>query len=190
MSRKSLPSRTSLSGGLPVFSPRTVATALVKPREDEPEAPPRESRPLPERRVPTTTISIDLGSVIKGAVALAEYASRWHLRKRAAARELDRRALELASEYQGLLGVPDLLMRADCDRDGAQSCLTRLEKAQFCRFLCLYQEEAMYVFPGYLPRAWECEYCSNHVPTPLGTPRSPARECECCGAAMVQKILT
>ncbi len=81
-------------------------------------------------------------------------------------------------------------MRAECDRKGAESCLSRLEKAQFCRFLCHYQDEALYVFPGYLPRAWECEYCSNQIPTPAGTPPSAQCECGCCGAQMGQKILT
>lgn len=186
MFKRSKPS--PVHGGLAVFSPRSVAGALVKEKE-RPEQSPREAPTAEDRRPLNTTISVDLGTAFKGAVAVAEYLVRRQARKREAEKALESKTLELAAEYQGLVGVPDLLLRADCDRKQAEQCLTRLEAAQVCRFLCHYREEALYVFPGHLPRTWECAYCGGQSPVPLGIPSSRTCECANCGAIMSQKIL-
>lgn len=180
-------SSTAITGGLPTFAPQNLARALV--REQTPEqtksAPAREHSPAKA----VTTINIDLGSAVRGALAVAEYFGRRQAKKRAEEKELEKKALELAAEYQGLVGVPDLLMRSDCNRQQAEQCLALLEKASLCRYLCQYQEEALYVFPGYLPRVWECDYCASQRPVPSGTPASTLCQCGSCGAAMSQKIL-
>lgn len=180
---------TLLSGGLPTFSPSTVARAARRDKSEEeaPARPPARSRPAPAST--STTVHIDLGSALKGAVAVAEFFCRRAAGKRAALKELEQTCLQLAAEYQGLVGVPDLLMRAECDRGQAMECLDRLEKASLCRYLCDYQEEALYVFPGFLPRQWECDYCGSKLPVPQGTPASTLCQCGSCGASMSQKIL-
>lgn len=172
---------------LAVFSPRAVASALAKEKE-RPEPRPRETTPVTGQRA-TATINIDLGTALKGAVAVAEYLVRRQARKREQERALESKTLELAAEYQGLVGIPDLLLRTDCDRKQAEQCLARLEAAQVCRFLCHYREEALYVFPGHLARIWECDYCGGQSAVLAGTP--PLRTCHCpnCAATMTQKIL-
>ena len=172
---------------LAVFSPRAVAGALVKEKE-RPE-PRRRETPIETEPHATATINIDLGTAFKGAVAVAEYLVRRQARKREAEKALESKTLELAAEYQGLVGVPDLLLRADCDRKQAEQCLARLEAAQVCRFLCHYREEALYVFPGHLPRTWECDYCGGRRAVPAGTPPSQTCQCANCAATMTQKIL-
>jgi hypothetical protein len=184
-SSRSKNSSSVVSGGLPTFSPKTVARALA--REPKPEAP--KPKPPAAPGPTATTIHIDLGSTIRGAVAVAEFFAGRAAKKREAAIDLEGKAMTLAAEYQGIVGVPDLIMRTGCDRAQALRALEALEKASLCRFLCHYQDEALYVFPGYLPRAWECDYCLAKVSVPSGTPASALCRCGGCGAMMSQKIL-
>jgi hypothetical protein len=138
---------------------------------------------------PAGAIQIDLGTALQGAVAVADFFVKRSAARRVAQRELEQTCLQLAQEYQGLLGVPDLLMRAQCDRKQAECCLQQLERASLCRYLCDYQQEALYVFPGFLPRQWECDYCQSRLPVPQGTPASSMCQCAGCGANMTQKII-
>ncbi len=182
------PEARALTGKLPVFSPQSVARAMRSREDEKPRKPePRPRRPVRSPGAPT--IHIDLGTVLKGAVAVAEFLTRHAARKRAADKELEQDCLRLAAEYQGLVGVPDLLMRTSCDRAQAERCLDRLEKASMCRFLCHYQDEPLYVFPAFLPRMWECDYCASTYPVPASTSAATLCRCNGCGAMMTQKIL-
>jgi hypothetical protein len=181
--RKESPTR-AISGGLPTFTPQLVAQAARRPQPA-----PRQDEPAAEARKASPAIQIDLGTALQGAVAVADFFVKRSAARRVAQRELEQTCLQLAQEYQGLLGVPDLLMRAQCDRKQAECCLQQLERASLCRYLCDYQQEALYVFPGFLPRQWECDYCQSRLPVPQGTPASSMCQCAGCGANMTQKII-
>jgi hypothetical protein len=175
-----------LAGRLPAFTPQRVARALHRdgePRREQPVKPP----PAPSSG--GSAVTIDVAAVLRGALDLAAYLGRRAAQKKAAEQELEARALELACAYQGLLGVPDLLMRTECTRARAQACLCRLESSGVCRFLCTYREEALYVFPAFLPRAWSCEYCLSSYQVRPDMRSLDSCACPGCGAAMSQRIL-
>lgn len=166
--------------GIPTFTPAGIAQALGS---EKPKPEPVVAKP---ERV-TTSLTIDLGTAARGALEIAKFLSARAEKKRAAERDLESRALVLAREYQGILGPPDLVLRVGCRKVEAEQCLAELEQAQVCRYLTHYQDEAVYVFPGFLPRIWECEYCSHQVaPTPGA---ASFKLCQCCGAPMVNKVL-
>lgn len=169
-----------LTGGLPVFSPQRVARSLKAPEKEPASA---------ERPAPRATVVVDLSDAVRGVVAVGKFLFRHHQNRKIAERELDARTLEMARAFRGLVGVPDLLVHADCNRSQAQACLSRMEALGYCRYLATYESEAIYVFPAFLARAWSCEYCLSESPVPQGTDRSATCECSNCGARMAQKIL-
>ena len=165
--------------GLPMFTPAGVARGL---RERTPESKP-ESKPA---RVPSVTV--DLGSLAKGAVMVGEFLIRRAARRRARASELRAAAIDLAESFQGYLGAPDLMNREGCSREDAERCLESLEGEQFCRFLCFYQAERLYVFPAFLSRVWACDYCGSCFPVQRSSSQLEVCGCPNCGAAMKQTV--
>lgn len=166
--------------GLAVFTPQGVARGL---REKAPESP---KEVKPSKKAPTVTV--DVASVAKGVVVVGEFLVRRAAGKRARAKELKLLALELAEQFQGFLGVPDLLSRGECSREEALRCLEALEAEQYCRYLCHYQEEALYVFPAFLARVWSCDYCASQFALDAVTRHLSACGCPNCGATMVQRV--
>lgn len=164
---------------LAVFSPQGMARGL---REKSPE-PKKEVKPS---KAPV--ITVDIASVAKGAVIVGEFLVRRAAGKRARAQELKALALELAEQFQGFLGLPDLISRGECSREEAQRCLEALEADQYCRYLCHYQDEALYVFPAFLARVWSCDYCASQFAVDASTRDLPVCGCPNCGAAMAQRI--
>lgn len=165
--------------GLPMFTPAAVARGLrEKTRDCQPE-------PNPVR-VPSVTV--DLGSLAKGAVMMGEFLIRRAARKRARASELRAAAIDLAEYFQGYLGAPDLMSRESCSREEAERCLESLEGEQFCRFLCFYQAERVYVFPAFLARAWACDYCGSCFPVQRSSSQLEVCGCPSCGAVMKQTV--
>lgn len=165
---------------LPTWSPQRVAKTLIC----EPKAPVE----TPVRSSPTVRWTVDLGSTLRGATALANFLLARREKSRAAQRQLEHDALHWAAEYRGLLGLPDLVMRGRCSRSQALLCLSSLEDAQLCRLLCHYRGEPVYVFPGLLPRVWECDYCAGRRPVPQGIGAATTCLCTNCGATMTQRV--
>ncbi len=165
--------------GLAVFTPQGVARGL---REKSPE-PNKEVKPS---KAPV--ITVDVASVAKGVMVVGKFLVRRAAGKRARAQELKALALELAEQFQGFLGIPDLLSRGECSREEAQRCFEALEAEQHCRYLCHYQDEALYVFPAFLARVWSCDYCASQFAVDVATRDMPVCGCPNCGASMAQRI--
>ncbi len=162
---------------LPAFTPQAVAQSLRRQEEKSPE--PRQQRP---------TITVDVVSVAKGAIWVGQLLAPRAAHKKARLKQLRVEALELAEQLQGFLGIPDLTAGGRCSREEAKTCLESLESEQFCRFLCHYQDEPLYVFPAFLAKVWSCEYCTTEFA--VRAEHRAASHCGCpnCGATMKQVV--
>ena len=169
---------------LTVFTPGAVARNLQ----------PKDPREQPQPRVQsatskTPTIVVDIASVAKGAVIVGEYLLRRARNTKLRQQEIRKLTLEVAQLFEGFVGIPDLLARdRDITREDAKNCLRGLEDEQLCRFLCHYQDEPVYVFPAFLARVWECQYCTSTFGVAPENRQLSACGCPNCGATMRQRL--
>lgn len=164
------------------FSPQNLAKNLLAPPPPEPE----QKRPKAPDRTPSATVHVDLGQVVQGVYHLAHLVCDSLSKRRAKREALETKTLELARQFKGFVGAPDLLMNSNCTRQEAEFCLQSLQDKSLCRFLCEYQGEPLFVFPAFLARIWACDYCESEFPALRG-----AKPCECrnCGAELAERLL-
>ena len=161
---------------LPVFTPQRVAQGLRREGKASEQT----------KRLPA--ITVDVASVAKGAILVGQFLARRAAVKKARLQELRAEALELAEQFQGFLGIPDLMAGGRCSREEAANCFDLLENEQYCRFLCLYQEEALYVFPAFLTKVWSCDYCMSEFTVEKEHRKLTQCACPNCGATMRQRV--
>lgn len=169
---------------LAVFTPGALARSL------QPKAP----REQPQPRVPSATsktpiVVVDIASLAKGAVIVGEYLLHRARNTKLRQQEIRKLTLEIAQRFEGFVGIPDLLARDDeITREDARRCLSGLEDEQICRYLCHYHDEPVYVFPAFLARVWECEYCASTFAVRPEDRKLSACGCPNCGAVMRQRL--
>ena len=97
---------------------------------------------------------------------------------------LKSKVLNRAEYYQGIVGVPDLLMHDLCDRDEANACFQDLQAAGQCHFLITYKNEELYVFPQWVLRMWSCSYCGLHSAARKADKPGDVSLCSNCGSQL------
>ena len=166
-----------------VFTPKNVSSQLKERRESKKPEPRTESRSRNER--PAVQVEVDAARVLGTFWSMFESYERKRRGKLNARRELLKSKVNhLAEYYQGIVGVPDLLMHDWCDREEANACFQDLQAEGQCHFFTTYQDEDLYVFPHLVVRVWKCGYCSsNYAARKTDTP-SDVCQCSNCGAQL------
>jgi DNA-directed RNA polymerase subunit RPC12/RpoP len=163
------------------FTPHNVARTLRRRREEEK---PSEKEPR-HSDVHHISVDIDILRVVKGVIRVADFLARRSLRKRVQREQkIDNLVLRMAQRYNGIVGIPDLLMLEVCSREEAERSFQRLKLRGECLYLCDYQQEKLYVFPLHLCRVWHCEYCESEFPVLEEHHQETHLECPNCSARL------
>jgi hypothetical protein len=166
-----------------VFTPKNVSRQLKARRGSEKPEPQTESRSRNEG--PTVKVNVDAGNILGTFWSMFESYERKRLSKQNARKNLLKNKVKhLAQYYQGIVGVPDLLMHDWCDREEANACFQDLQAEGECHFFTTYQDEDLYVFPQLVIRVWNCGYCSSDYAARKSDKPSDVCLCSNCGAQL------
>jgi hypothetical protein len=164
------------------FTPQRISSAVRESRKPEP-------KPAKPTREPSTgsrvNVQIDTGDLFGTVWNVVRYFDRKRQAKHLARQqELDNKVLHLASHVQGIVGMPDLLMRQWCDREAGKGCFERLQASGDCTFLCTYHDEDVFVFPAFIQRIWNCHYCDSEFTASASDRQNKVCTCTNCGARL------
>lgn len=126
-----------------------------------------EKKPAVDRSaVALTTLRAGATLVKWGAGLLIQQAIRRH--------QLEGRILQLACDRMGILSVSDAVRELGASWSDCEAVLAKLAKKGCCTF-----DRSAYIFAGFLPLLWSCEYCDGvHTEGPT---------CPSCGAGMKER---
>ncbi len=166
------------------FTPKNLAQALKKRPQESAE---EDSKPQPVKpQKSNVKVQVHLGGVVEALVQAARFVGSYRLyRRQEFEQKLDRGVLALAARFQGLVGLPDLLMAELCNAEEGVASFQRLLTRGHCHWLCDLDDEPLYLFPAFSVKAWVCRHCDSHFPE-SGAPKTPsdARTCPGCGAQL------
>jgi hypothetical protein len=168
-----------------VFTPRNVSSQLKEQRKSKEPKRVEKTESRSSSRSSGVTVEVNAGDVVSTFWSIFEHYDRRKRSKQRARRDvLKSKVLHLAEYYQGIVGVPDLLMHDWCDREEANNCFQDLQAQGHCHFFTTYHDEDLYVFPELVIRVWNCDYCSSQFAARKSDTPSDVCLCSNCGSQL------